>query len=230
MRKRSKDVCVIGIGKLGFSVIKKLYDMQMNVLAIDKDENNLQKVSRLANQIAIADGSDPEVLLSLGVPKFDTVVVGTGENVDIVAALSEVGVSKIIAKAINERHERILSQIGVKAIIRPEIEAGARAALMSVNDRLLEFTHDIRDVGDGYVVAEVWLHNADMVNHEVKNAGFRKLNINIISISRSHKLFLPKGDFVLKDNDKLSLLCKSKDLNHAVETIAKRPEAEEQEK
>jgi trk system potassium uptake protein TrkA len=159
MAGNQKDICVIGTGRFGTSVIEQLIDMQRYVLAIDLDESRLVQVSRIANQAAIADGSDIEGLKGLGLQRFSTVIVGVSDNIEIIAALLELGVNHIIAKAKSVRHQRVLEQIGVEVIIRPEAEAGVRAALIATNQNFIKYSESLQEIGDGYAIGSTVLKN-----------------------------------------------------------------------
>jgi len=151
MASNKRDIAVIGMGKFGQAITEQLIDLKRFVLAIDADETKLVKVSRIT-KTAIADGADIDALKNLGLSKFKTVIVAASDNIEIVAALTELGVKHIIAKAKSVRHERVLSQIGVDVIVRPEAEAGVRTALIATNPNFIKYSELLQEVGDGYAI------------------------------------------------------------------------------
>jgi trk system potassium uptake protein TrkA len=151
MAMNKKDICVIGMGRFGLSIVKQLIELKKQVFAIDTEEKSLVRPSRLTNT-AILDASDVEGLKALGIDTFNTVIVAVSENIEIVASLKEIGVKHIIAKAISDAHERVLNQIGVDVIVKPEVEAGVRTALIATNTNFIKYSKLLQEIGDGYAI------------------------------------------------------------------------------
>lgn len=132
-RKKSllnSPVVVIGLGRFGTALANELLDHGVEVLGIDADEKNLRGIP-LTDSV-IADATDPEALRQLGVEEIERAVVAIGSDLEasILTAsnIVELGVKDIWAKADSEAHARILSQIGVHHVIRPERDTGRRVA------------------------------------------------------------------------------------------------------
>ncbi len=207
-RANKKDIAVIGIGRFGASVVEQLFEMKRYVMAMDSDENNLTQISRIANQTAIVDGADIEGLRALGVDKFDTVIVGVTNNIEIIANLLEIGVKHIIAKARSKRHERVLRQIGVDIIVRPEAEAGIRTAIIATSPSFIKYSEDLQEVGDGYAIGTTIVTNPKWIGKELKNMNLVSLGLSIVSISRNDKVHLPEGSYKIQDGDKVTFIGK----------------------
>ena len=214
-----KDIVVIGAGRFGSVVIKELHKTGKKILAIDIDENALYKVEKSANQIKVLDAADPEALMLIGVDKMEKVIVGVSNNVEIVAALTEIGVKTIIAKATNERHARILKQIGVNIIVRPQIEAALKISLLVNNDYVLQNAKNIYEINDGYVLSEINLKNMQLDGTTIKNADFRSLKVNVIAIKRAEDFILPDGETILRVGDVILMIGKLNDIARASQKI-----------
>ena len=202
-----KDICVIGMGRFGNSVVNQLIEMRKSVLAIDKEEINLIKASRITDT-AIADGSDLESLKALGIDKFDTVIVAAAENIEIVASLSELGVNHIIAKAKSIAHERVLKQIGVDFIVKPEVEAGIRTALIATNSNFIKYSESLQEVGDGYVIGSTIISDKKYIDKKISELGLKQMGVSIVSLKRDTQVFLPIGSLIIKDGDIVTLIGK----------------------
>ncbi len=126
------EFVVIGLGTFGFSVAKRLAEKGYEVLAIDEDEEKVQMVSSLVSQAVQADATDEQALSSLGVQDMDTAVVSIGQNMEasilITLILKELGVKKIIAKALNQLHGTVLRKIGADKVVFPERDMGVKLA------------------------------------------------------------------------------------------------------
>jgi trk system potassium uptake protein len=146
---------VIGLGHFGFAVAKKLADKGAEVLAIDK---NMERVELLKDEVAYAvalDATDIKALNSQNVADMDAVLVAIGENIEglllTTVLLLEMGVKRLIARAISPQQRLILEKIGVKEIISPEEEVGWMVAEMLVNPSVSAFMK----LPDNYEIAEI---------------------------------------------------------------------------
>ena len=88
----------------------------------------------------VADATDEEVLKSLGVRNFDCAVVAIGDDIQssILAAivLKDLGIKKVVAKALSELHGKVLNKLGVDRVIYPERDMGIRVAHQLVSPNL----------------------------------------------------------------------------------------------
>ena len=122
-------VLVIGLGRFGSAVAHELERLGFEVLGIDADAKLVQAHADVLTHVVQADTSDNvEVLLQLGAAEFDSAVVGIGSDVEAsiltTAALVDVGIPNIWAKAVTASHGRILSRIGAHHVVYPEHEMG----------------------------------------------------------------------------------------------------------
>lgn len=127
-----KQYAVLGLGGFGTSVALTLQNLGCDVIAVDQ---SMEKVQAIANQVSyVMKGNveEPEFMQMLGARNLDGIIIAlsTNREASIMATLlaKEVGVPYIIAKAHDERHEKILLKIGADAIVHPEREMGTRVA------------------------------------------------------------------------------------------------------
>lgn len=125
-------VVVIGLGRFGSSLAHELMDHGVEVLGIDSEEKNVREMAPHLTEAVQADTTDPEVLRQLGLDEVERVVVAIGSHLEssILTAsnLVELGIKDIWAKADSDPHARILTQVGVHHVIRPERDTGRRVA------------------------------------------------------------------------------------------------------
>lgn len=209
-KKNNKNsICIIGVGRFGSAVIDELLNQDIPILAIDLDEKELSKYANMPLITPIiADASDFKTLQKLGINEIETVIVGTPNNIEIVAILLELNVEHIIARASSIGHARVLKQIGVNLIVRPEKESGTRTALIATNSNFIKFSRSLTELGDGFVIGSTQLLDAKYTNIPLKNLQFNKFNVSIILVKRANESFLPTGDFVLNLGDELTIVGK----------------------
>src|SRR4030042_5830890 len=127
-----KRVIVIGLGIFGFNIVKDLYENGIEVIAIDKNKEVIQKIRDFSTKAVLADGTDKEVIDSIGIQQDDVVIISFGEDLAastlITLHLREMKVKHIIVKAPNEDHKRVLEKGGATEVIIPEREIADKVA------------------------------------------------------------------------------------------------------
>lgn len=125
-------VAVLGLGRFGSALASELAVHGVEVLGVDNDERLVQVCSAELTQTARADTTDIEALRQLGVDKVERAVLAIGSQLEasILTAsnLVELGIPHIWAKADSKAHARILTQVGVHHVVRPERDTGRRVA------------------------------------------------------------------------------------------------------
>jgi len=131
-RKPGDKVLVIGLGRFGSALARELVNTGSEVLAVDSSPRRVQEHADVLTHVIEADTTEVQALRQLGASDFRTAVVGIGTDMEAsiltTAALSEVGVEDIWAKAITESHGRILERVGADHVIFPEGDMGRRVA------------------------------------------------------------------------------------------------------
>jgi trk system potassium uptake protein TrkA len=149
-----KQIVVIGLGRFGISVAVKLHDMGHDVLAMDKEERNVQSVVSQLTRAIQADVTDEAVLNELGIADFDVAIVGIGTSIEssvlVTLLLKKLGVRYIVARASSELHGSILEKIGADRVVYPEHETATRIAhILTLTDVV-----DYIPVGENYGIAK----------------------------------------------------------------------------
>lgn len=124
----TKRYLVIGLGRYGMALASSLAEQGAEVIAADRD---LTLVEELRDRVSLAvelDATDPRSLRSLEAERVEAAIVAIGEDFEsavlTIAALKEVGVKRIVARARQPREARILSVIGANEVILIEPEMG----------------------------------------------------------------------------------------------------------
>jgi len=151
---RPESILVIGLGRFGGQVAASLVRLGHEVLAIDQDEQIVQRWSDKLTYVVQADATDEQALRQLGVGDLQRAIVGIGTDIEAsvltVLALSEIGVGEVWAKAITAKHGKILSAVGADHVIYPEAAMGERVAHLLASQML-----DFIEFDDGYAIAKV---------------------------------------------------------------------------
>ncbi len=137
-----KQIVVIGLGRFGTSLATTLACLGHDVLALDRNEREVQNVASQVTHAVQVDATNEALLKELGVGSFDIAIVGIGSKIEssvlITILLKKLGVPYVIAKADSELHGSILEKIGADRVVYPECEMGVRVAqgvtLLDVSD------------------------------------------------------------------------------------------------
>ena len=143
---KKKSFAVLGLGKYGSSVAAGLYDLGMDVLVCDSDEDRVRDFANHSTVAVTCDLSDEEALYSLGLENMDVVIVTTSTNLAAsilsVVVAKEKGVPLVIAKAASKHMGVILKRVGADRIVEPESESGQRFARALASPAILDFFAD----------------------------------------------------------------------------------------
>ncbi len=191
MKNKHKQFAVIGLGRFGTSVASALYKLGYEVLAIDADEERVQKFSEEVTHVVQADTTDENSLKALGIRNFDVVVVAIGEdiqaNVLTTLLLKDLGVKHIVAKARNELHGKMLTKIGADRVVYPERDMGQRVAHNLVSTNVLEYIELSPDLSIVEITAP-----GSLVGQTLAEANLRvRYEVNVVAIKRDEGLIVP---------------------------------------
>lgn len=147
-------VFVIGLGRFGSALAEELMTLGVEVMAVDVDQRRVDQFIDRVTHARVADATDTVALQQLAANNFDVAVVAIGTGIEAsllaTAALLEVGVERIWAKALSDEHGRILSRIGAHHVVYPEQQMGERVAHL-VSGQVLDYF----ELDEGFVLAEI---------------------------------------------------------------------------
>lgn len=202
-----KSFAVIGLGRFGRNVARDLARMGQEVLAIDKSEELVRLVQDDVTQAVQADTTDERVLQQLEIREYDAVIVAIGDDIraSVLTTLlcKEQGVRRLIAKAFDDMHQKILEKTGADQVIQPEKEAGLRLARSLAQDNLLNYLELSGDTS----LREVNVP-ARWIDKTLKELRLRnEYKISVLALRRGGSLIVPpEPDDPLQTGDVLLLL------------------------
>lgn len=147
---------VIGLGQFGRHTASTLYNGGGDVMAIDEDEARVEMIKDSVGQAFCLNATDIDALRSVGVSKADTAIIALGEDdleasIICCAALSDLGVGRIIVRTASEEHGRILSRVGAMRIIYPEKQMGEQLGKSLIASGVLDHV----ELSTGQTVAHI---------------------------------------------------------------------------
>lgn len=210
-----RQFIVIGIGRFGKAVAERLYELGHEVLAVDTDEDTIQKVSEKVTHAVTADATDENVLRSLGVRNFDVGVVAIGSDIQssiiVTLMLKEMGVGYIVAKAQNDTHAKVLLKIGADRVVFPERDMGERVAHNLIGTNILEYIelseeHSIIE----FAALQSW------IGKDLRDLNLRaKYGVTVVAMRNRNEESInvsPKADTEIREGDILIVVGSNDDL------------------
>ena len=210
-----KRVVVVGLGIFGFNIAKDLYENGLEVIAIDKNKEVIQKIKDFSTRAILADATEKEVLENIGIDPDDVVIISFGEDLAastlLTLHLKELKVKEVIVKAPNEDHKRILEKVGATEVIIPEREMASKVAKSLISPNVLDYIPLSQD----YTICEM-APPASFLGRSIGDLQLRKKhNIGVIAsrdVLTDQIQMIPAADFVIKDSDILVVIGKEKDI------------------
>ena len=212
-----KQFVVVGLGRLGISMVATLDSLGHEVLAIDNSESVIQCLADdLPNVHLVAtDATDEDAMRGLNVEGFDAAALMIGENhieasILATATLKEVGVPRIVARATGGIHARVLERVGADRVIQPEREIGEQLARTMASPVLLDYV----DLGEDEALIEAHVPRAWLDKSLSDLDLSQKMGLTVLALKpKGGPGTLPYGDSVLHDGDVLVVGGTRKDLD-----------------
>ena len=200
---------VIGLGTFGRSVAQTLYENGKMVLAIDQQEERVQKVidDEIASDAITLDVTDENSIKKVVNDDFDTAFVCIGKNtqssVFVTVILKEIGIKTIICKAKNELQGKILKKIGATSVVYPEETMAKETALGVIRPNITEHFK----FSEKYRMFEIKAPK-DFIGKNLIELNLRnKYEMNIIGIKSKEELnIMPLPNTAISESDILLVI------------------------
>ncbi|MBR2358907.1 MAG: TrkA family potassium uptake protein [Bacteroidaceae bacterium] len=115
---------VIGLGCFGKTLAEALTDKGHDIIGVDSNEHRVEEVKDRISVAYIMDATERAALKELPLDEIDCAIVAIGQSMDhslrAVAALKELSVNKIYARALDQTHLSILRAMSIQKIFIPE--------------------------------------------------------------------------------------------------------------
>lgn len=179
---------VIGLGRFGQKLAIALAMSGSEVIAIDRDRNEVELIGDQVSHAVRLDSTDEVAMKAQGVDKADVAIVAVGQEsfeaaILTVVNLRQMGVKKIYARAESLIAGEVFSKVGATEVIYPEIESAQRWAYKLIAPQIGEKI----DFAPGYSLARVKAPPS-FDGKTVMDLQLRqKYKVNLVIIKRSNE-------------------------------------------
>jgi len=183
-----KRFAVIGLGRFGQKLAIALAMSGAEVIAIDKDREEIELIRDQVSHAVRLDSTDEEALKAQGVDKVDVAIVGIGQGTGqgfesailTVVNLKQMGVKEIFARAEDLIAGEVFSKVGATEVIYPEIESAQRWAYKLIAPQIGEKI----DFAPGYSLARIKAPPSFDEKTVMDLQLRQKYNVNLVAIKR----------------------------------------------
>ncbi|WP_455542630.1 potassium channel family protein [Intestinibacter sp.] len=214
---KDKQYIVIGCGRFGSSVAKKMCQLGNEVMVIDKNEDSIEGIADLVTHTAILDVTEERDLKSVGLGNFDVVIVAISSDIraSIMATVmaKEMGVPKIVCKAKDELQAKVLYKIGADKVVFPERDMGIRLAYNLVSENIL----DQINLDPEYSIMEI-VTPQKWVGKTIIELNLRaRYDITVLAVKTGSGLkVMPSPNYKMQENNILIIIGNTEKINDIV--------------
>lgn len=186
---------VIGLGRFGQKLAIALAMSGAEVIAIDRDRNEVELIRDQVSLAVRLDSTEEEALKAQGVDKADVAIIALGQEsfeaaILTVVILRQMGVEQIYARAESLIAGQVFSKVGATEVIYPEIESAQRWAYKLIAPQIGEKI----DFAPGYSLARVKAPPS-FDGRTVMDLQLRqKYSVNLVLIKRSDEARARKSE------------------------------------
>ena len=205
-------IIVVGCGNVGNDLVDNLCKEGHDITVIDENEDAVNDlVNNLDVMGIVGNGASMSILEEAGVRSAQLLIAVTGsDELNLLCCLiaKKKGNCHTIARVINPVYNKesiyLRSELGLSMIINPQQEAAREAS------RLLKFPSAMQI--DSFTKGRVELikfkieEGSWLCNKSLKEVG-RNSNANVLIavVERGEKVFIPGGDFILREGDAITV-------------------------
>lgn len=226
---KSRDVILLGGGKVSYYLAKTLIKSGTNVKIIEKNAARCNALADLLPEAVIIQGDcmDQDLLLSEGAEHANGIAALMDydeENILISMYLRSVSKAKIIAKINNTSFDGLLDRHSLDCIIHPKSLTGeyiARYVRAMQNSQGSNVETLYRLNNDRVEALEFRVRaGSEVVGIPIKDLNIKK-DVQIICINRHGKIILPQGSDVIMPEDMVVVITMSKGLSRLEDILSK---------
>ena len=196
-------IIVVGAGKVGYFLAKRLQASRHTVSIIDRDKSLCEEIAReLGGLVISGDGCDPRILEEAGIERADVLAAVTGDDEDnlIICQLAKerFNVRRTVGRVNNPDNEHTFSELGIDV---PVNSTNIIAKIIEEEVSFSDFVNLMSFKRGKLAIVRLDLPaDSPAINKEVKDIELPKDAV-LVSIVRGEEVILPKGNTVLKAGD-----------------------------
>lgn len=213
----SNHVVLIGLGHLGFRVVKKLVELEQDVVAIERapDADLLSNVRALGVPVLVEDGSRDSALINAGVPRARAVILCTqNDSLNLRMALRARSLNPKIEVVIRIFDDDFASSLQTQFGFHAMSATGMAAPLFAAIAAHVDVTPPISVEGQPHILAQLQVHPRSricgMTIHDLEEM----YRVSVILLYRDgDRNFHPAGEVLIEQGQTIAVFGEPEKIN-----------------
>ena len=197
------NILIVGAGKVGYFLAKRLIADKHTVSIIEKDRVTCEELAKELDILVIhGDGCDPRVLEEAGIERADVISAVTGDDEDNLVicqiAKERFNLRRTVGRINDSKNERIFTELGVDV----PIDSTAIIAKIIKGEAAFEDFVNLMSFQRGkLVIVRLDLpEDSPVINKKVMDVELPPDSV-LVSILRAEEVIVPKGNTVFQPSD-----------------------------
>lgn len=183
-----KSVLLIGLGRFGRHIAEQLNSLGHEVMAIDHNEERVNKALPFVTNAQIGDSRNEAFLKTLGIPNYDVCIITIASDfqssLETTSLVKELGGKRVVARAERDVQQKFLLRNGADEVVYPENQIARWMAIRYTSDHVLDYI----EIDGDHAIFEITVPK-EWVGKTVGQIDIRRrYNVNIMGIRQNGKM------------------------------------------
>ncbi len=219
-------IIIVGLGQAGTTLVKELANEHYDITVIDKERSLVDRITDKYNVNGITgSAASKETLLAAGADTADIIIALT--HVDEINLLScmqakALGTCKSAARLLSadfvRESDSLKEQYSIDYFVKPKLDIAEeiyRNIGMPGFMKLEGYWGKDLQIIDVNALDDFPLNGKTL--SEIRQTD--NVNMLVVAAARNDRLFIPGGDFVIKEDDNLSIVAAKEGLNNTLKSL-----------
>ena len=219
-------IVIIGDGKVGYMLAKKLSEEDYDIVLIDSNEKKLgEAMNRLDVFCVTGEGGSVEVQKSAGVPEADLVIACTStDECNMLSCLiaRRLGARHTIARVRNpiyfKQIDILKEDLHLSMAVNPEMTVAgeiSRLLLVPSASKVETFVKGRVELIEFPVIGDSSLVGMSLAQMYAKY----QIKVLVCAVERESNVFIPDGEYVMQAGDRLHMAASHAEINDFFKTL-----------
>jgi trk system potassium uptake protein TrkA len=201
-------IVIVGAGKVGYFLAKRLYANKHTVSIVDKDKPRCEEITKELEILVVqGDGCDPHILEEAGVKRADVVAAVTGDDEDnlIICQLAKemFNVRRTVGRVNNPDNEHVFAELRVDV---PVDSTKIIAKIIEEEASFSDFVNLMSFKRGKLAIVRVDLpEDSPVIDKQIQDIQLPEDSV-LVSIVRGEEVIVPKGNTLLQSGDDIIAL------------------------
>ena len=201
-----KSILLIGLGRFGRHIAEQLNSLGHEVMAIDHDEERVNKALPFVTNAQIGDSRNEAFLKTLGIPNYDVCIITIASDfqssLETTSLVKELGGKLVVARAERDVQKKFLLRNGADEVVYPENQIARWMAIRYTSDHVLDYI----EIDEFHAIFEISVPK-DWLGKTIGQIDIRRrYNVNIMGVKQDGKMSVAVTPETMLTEDKSLLV------------------------